>query len=202
MDVEMIPETKDLGRYLEDTIDIDWQTPEVCGKARELVDGTTEVSVRIERCFVFVRDEITLSSSPEVDVDVLTCRASEVLKEGTGLSYAKSHLLAALLRSIGLPAGFCYQRLRRAAPSRGFALHGFNAVYLSEDSRWVLLDAHGNSGDVRTELRLEGSPSLAYTADPDEGEMLLATIFKRPGKRILEVLGKAPSLEVAIKHLL
>ena len=33
----MTPDRSELGRYLEDTIEIDWQTPNVSAKAAELV---------------------------------------------------------------------------------------------------------------------------------------------------------------------
>jgi len=36
----------------------------------------------------------------------VTCKASDVLIYGTGYCYAKSHLLAALLRANAIPAGF------------------------------------------------------------------------------------------------
>ena len=178
-DLGVKPETEELGRYLEDTIDIDWQTPVVIEKARELTAGVDDPLERIRNCFEFVRDEI--DHSLDVPTETLTCRASQVLREGTGLCFAKSHLLAGLLRAVGIPTGFCYQRLRRDAPATGYGLHGFNAVYLAEEERWILLDARGNTDEVSTEFRTEGEPSLAYAADPDLGEELLPTIFKRPG---------------------
>src|SRR5579864_8378057 len=82
---------------------------------------------RIRKAFEFVRDSIHHSwdiQSPQV-----TCKASEVLHYGEGLCYAKSHLLAALLRAQGIPTGFCCQRLAAGAtPEMGYNLHGLNAV--------------------------------------------------------------------------
>jgi hypothetical protein len=193
------PESDDTSRYLEDTIHIDWQTPEVLAKARELCAEASDSRERIRRCFEFVRDEI--KHSIDIESDLLTCRASQVLREGSGLCFAKSHLLAALLRAVGIPAGFCYQRLRRDAPATGHSLHGLNGVYLADEARWILLDARGDNDHVATEFRPEGEPSLAYRADPERGEELLPTIFKRPGKRVLEQLERAPSLESALRHL-
>lgn len=57
----------------------------------------------------FVRDQIRHSA--DYRPNPVTCKASEVLRHGTGYCYAKSHLLAALLRANGVPAGLCYQRL-------------------------------------------------------------------------------------------
>lgn len=41
----------------------------------------------------------------------VTCSASDVLQHRSGICYAKSNLLAALLRKEGIPTRFCYQRL-------------------------------------------------------------------------------------------
>ena len=72
------PESDDLGRYLEDTITIDWQTPAVMEKSRALLDGAARLEERVERLFCFVRDEI--SHSADVETEARTCRASEVLE--------------------------------------------------------------------------------------------------------------------------
>lgn len=44
----------------------------------------------------YVRDKV--SHSADINEDILTCAASEVLKAGHGICFAKAHLLAALLR--------------------------------------------------------------------------------------------------------
>jgi transglutaminase-like putative cysteine protease len=63
----------------------------------------------------------------------VTCSASEALAAGTGYCFAKSHLLAAVLRANGIPAALCYQRLAldesAEESQRRFSLHGLNAVY-------------------------------------------------------------------------
>nr|WP_269749949.1 transglutaminase family protein [Polyangium fumosum] len=85
-----------------------------------------------------------LLQSPPWQAGPLTCTASEVLRHRTGFCYAKSHLLAALLRANGLPAGFCYQRL---AHGSGYCLHGFNAVELPGIG-WYRIDARGNKPGI------------------------------------------------------
>ncbi len=60
------------------------------------------------RCFEFVRDEVR--HSWDFKENPVTCHASEVLRHRTGYCYAKTHLLAALLRANRIPAGLCYQR--------------------------------------------------------------------------------------------
>ncbi len=77
--------------------------------------------------------------------------ASDVLKHGTGYCYAKSHLLAALLRVNEIPAGLCYQRLTISDDKPPFCLHGLNAVYL-EQHGWYRIDARGNKFGICAEF--------------------------------------------------
>ena len=57
--------------------------------------------------FEWVRDSI--GHSYDVSDPRITLSATEVLEHRVGLCYAKSHLLAALLRAEGIPTGLCYQ---------------------------------------------------------------------------------------------
>jgi transglutaminase-like putative cysteine protease len=88
---------------------IDWNHPAVLERARVIRAGRTD-AVRIARgCFEWVRDAVRHST--DYQLDAVTCAASDVLEHRSGYCYAKSHLLAALLRANGIPAAFCYQRL-------------------------------------------------------------------------------------------
>ena len=73
----------------------------------------------------------------------VTCKAS-TCSQLERLLLSKSHLLAALLRANGIPAGFCYQRLSIDDIGPPFSLHGFNAVWLQEYG-WYRVDARGNN---------------------------------------------------------
>ena len=194
-----VPESDDLGRYLEDTITIDWQTPAVMQKARELLEGLGEAELRVERLFGFVRDEI--AHSLDVETEARCCRASEVLNEATGLCYAKSHLLAALLRYAGFPTGFCYSRLARGADLDSFVLHGFNSVYWAPAEGWIYLDARGNADGIETECRFEPPWSLTQWPDAERGESFLPFIYRRPARRIVDLLERAPSFEAVRRNL-
>lgn len=212
------PESDDLGRYLEDTITIDWQTPAVMACGRALLAGVSadDELARIERLFRFVRDEIahTFDLPPDdlaersarvVDgfaVDFvrrgIAGRASETLALGHGLCFAKSHLLAALLRFAGHPTGFCYARLVDDDRPGRFVLHGFVACHRPATGSWILLDPRGNrgrageAGSISTECRGAPPYSLAFVPDPDQGESLLPFILRRPGKRIVAWLERVP----------
>ena len=95
--------------FLRATEIIDWQEPTVQSLAGELSIGAADPVEIARRCFEWVRDEVR--HSRDFGLSVLTCSASEVLRERSGYCYAKSHLLAALLRANGIRAGLCYQRL-------------------------------------------------------------------------------------------
>lgn len=194
-----VPETDDLGRYLEDTITIDWQTPSVTSQARQLLEGVAEPRARLRRLFGFVRDEI--AHSLDEPTQQRPCRASEVLRARTGLSYAKSHLLAGLLRYAGYPTGFCYARLESSERPGRFELHGFNAVYWRSDSRWIFLDALGDRGGRTTECRFEAPFSLAHWPQAGRGESFLPFVYKRPARRIVDLLERAPDLEAIRRNL-
>src|SRR5262249_39004366 len=95
--------------FLRSTEVIDWSQPAVQARGEELAAGCTGPLEVARKCFEWVRDQIQHSS--DYRRNPVTCSASDVLREGTGYCYAKSHLLAALLRANRIPAGFCYQRL-------------------------------------------------------------------------------------------
>jgi transglutaminase-like putative cysteine protease len=153
-----------MNAYLRSTEVIDWKNLAVLAQAQALSGGTPlEVA---QRCFEWVRDEIR--HSYDYHLNPVTCTASEVLAARTGYCYAKSHLLAALLRANGIPAGLCYQRLT-AYEEGQYSLHGLNAVYLPEYG-WYRVDARGNKPGVDAQFvppveRLAFRPSEAGEAD-------------------------------------
>lgn len=180
-----------LDRYLEDTEVVDWQTPAVHQKARDLTRSLESEEAQIGALFGFVRDGIGVGGEGGGGRPI-PCRASHVLREGAGTGFAKCHLLAALLRARGIPVGFGYQRLRRDPPSEGHVLHGFVAVYRSGEDRWVPLDPAG--GGMRPECDLD-RPRLARTPDPELGEVTYGLLFARPHRAVLDVLSRAPDME-------
>src|ERR1700732_1171926 len=96
-------------QFLRATEVIDWTHPAVLSKATELREGTTDIHEIVRRCFEWGRDSI--QHRVDFHRSPVTCSASQLLASGTGYCYAKSHLLAALLRANRIPGGFCYQRL-------------------------------------------------------------------------------------------
>jgi transglutaminase-like putative cysteine protease len=136
--------------YLRHTDVIDWRHPDVSALAATLAEGAGDRLLVARRCFEWVRDEI--KHSRDYGLQAVTCTASDVLRIGSGYCYAKSHLLAALLRANRIPAGFCYQRLTKDGIGPPFCLHGLNAVYLP-DFGWYRIDARGNNAEVQADFR-------------------------------------------------
>jgi transglutaminase-like putative cysteine protease len=161
--------------FLESTEFIDWHHPDVSAKAAQLAEGCAGRLDIARRCFEFVRDEIRHSA--DFKLNPVTCRASDVLRHRTGYCYAKSHLLAALLRANDIPAGLCYQRLSIDDRGPPFSLHGLNAVYFAEHG-WYRLDARGNKPGVQAEF----TPPIERLAFPIavKGEADLPEIWPEP----------------------
>ena len=130
-------------KYLAATTIIDWQDSQILQLASQLKQST--VSLTVKSCFEWVRDNICHSC--DYQMNPVTCRASQVLKHKTGYCYAKSHLLAALLRANAVPTGFCYQRLSVFDNGAPYCLHGLNGVYLPRFG-WYRLDPRGNKPGV------------------------------------------------------
>lgn len=180
-------------QYLAATHYIDWNTPAVFAKAKDLASGTESNTEIARNCFEFVRDQI--KHSMDFRLNPVTCRASEVLEHGTGYCYAKSHLLAALLRANEIPAGLCYQRLSIADDKPPFCLHGLNAVYL-EPYGWYRLDARGNKAGVNAAF-CPPKEQLAFPILID-GEADLPEIWAEPLPAVVAALtGHQTYLEVA-----
>ncbi len=140
-------------KYLQASEIIDWQNPEILELARHLALTCQTTEQTAKACFEWVRDQI--QHSWDYQMNPVTCRASDVLKYRTGYCFAKSHLLAALLRANQIPVGLCYQRLTidDSAVEESIdidvpcTLHGLNAVLLPEFG-WYRIDARGNKDGV------------------------------------------------------
>jgi len=159
-----------MDNYLQSTEIIDWQHPMVLEKARALCAGVQDVEEKAKCCFNWVRDEI--KHSYDYQLSSITCTASEVLSAGSGYCFAKCHLLAALLRANGIPAGLCYQRLSRDDNGPPYTLHGLVAVYLPAHG-WYRVDPRGNRPDIDAQFtppveRLAFHVHLAGEADLPE----------------------------------
>ncbi len=174
---------ENMKKYLETSRYIDWDHPSVQKMAKDLSAGNTTDDEIANSCFIFVRDEIKHSS--DYKLNPITIKASDVLNFGTGYCYAKSHLLAALLRANSIPAGLCYQRLTIENDRPPFCLHGLNAIYLKKYG-WYRVDARGNKDGVNAQF----SPpyeQLAYSI-VNKGECNFQGIWPEPLSVVVDVL--------------
>lgn len=161
--------------YLQASEIIDWKDPAILALAAKLATGHQTVVAIAQTCFEWVRDEI--HHSVDYQMNPVTCHASEVLQHRTGYCFAKSHLLAALLRANHIPAGFCYQRLSIDETGAPYCLHGLNAVYLPE-FEWYRIDARGNRVGVNAQFT-PPHEQLAYQIQLEQ-EADFPEIFSEP----------------------
>ena len=178
--------------YLAANEAVDSDHPAIIALAKELsiaLDGDEAVA---KKCFEYVRDEI--DHSGDIESDQGTYRASEVLEHKTGWCYAKSHLLAALLRANSIPAGLCYQRLSQGESGAPYCLHGLNAVYLKEHG-WYRVDPRGNKEGVDAQFTPPVEKLAFAIQDENEGD------FERIYVEPLEEVAKALQCNVDYKAM-
>jgi transglutaminase-like putative cysteine protease len=176
-------------QFLNATDVVDWHNQSVGKIARDLAKGLAQPVEIARRCFEWVRDEIRHSG--DYQLNPVTCTASEVLEHRTGICFAKSHFLAALLRANQIPTGFCYQRLSVNGDGPPFSLHGFNAVYLPIHS-WYRIDARGNREGIDAHFN-PPTEKLAFQPNLD-GELTVDEIYASPLPVVVDALRKHKTL--------
>ena len=183
-------------KYLESSYYIDYSDPDVFSLAKSLSDGFPSEEVIAKNCFEWVRDNIKHSS--DFKLNPLTSRASDVLKFKTGYCFAKSHLLAALLRANKIPTGLCYQRLSIKGDGPPFSLHGLNAVFLKEYG-WYRVDPRGN----KTGINAKFTPpveNLAFSINLT-GEADIPEIYSKPLPEVLSAFEKCNTYDEFYENL-
>jgi transglutaminase-like putative cysteine protease len=189
-----------LDAYLAPSEVIDFDHPEIQAFLRSRSWNSLDPIDRARATYHFVRDEV--DHSADVGGKLVTCDASDVLRNRVGICYGKSHLLAALLRAQGVPAGLCYQRLTLFDdPKDGYAVHSLNAAYFEELGRWVRMDARGNKPGVDAQLDLENE-KLAFAIRPEMGEIDYRKIHANPAPATIRVLRENTNAEEMYLHRL
>ncbi len=183
-------------KYLGSSEIIDWNTTEILALSKQLGEGCENATQVAKNCFEWVRDNI--KHSCDYRLNPVTCTASDVLRHATGYCYAKSHLLAALLRANQIPAGLCYQRLSINDNGPPYCLHGLNAVYLA-DIGWYRMDARGNKEGVNAQF-LPPLEQLAFTLQ-DENEIDFESVLAEPLQVVVDVLRGAETFDEVYNNL-
>jgi transglutaminase-like putative cysteine protease len=165
---------------------IDSDSPEVATFARRLVGGTIEPLEAVIRLYTAVRDKIIYD--PYVDLgDALNYRASGVLSAGHGFCIGKAALLAAAVRSIGVPARVGYADVRNHLTSPRlyqligtdvFIWHSYTDIFL--DGLWV----KATPAFDRALCDRVGIKTLEFDGHTDS----LFHPFDRAGRRYMEYL--------------
>ena len=188
----------ELGAYLEASVLIDHTHPAIeTWAAAHDAEGRSDVD-RAQEAFEFVRDRI--AHSWDIGSHKVTAKASEVLEHGEGICYAKSHLLAALLRCQGIASGVCYQRLTLGdTPDTGYCIHALNTVYLPSLGRWIRLDARGNKPGVDAQFSTD-TELLAYAVRPEMGECDSLINYAVPHPKIAATLAAHTDCRLMYAH--
>lgn len=189
-----------LSDYLHESNEVNYKNSVIQEKISELFTASQTEIEKVKIAFEFVRDEI--SHSWDIQSKRVTCKASDVLTFKEGICYAKSNLLAALLRSQGIPTGFCYQRLMLFdTPEKGYSIHALNAVYLETLHRWIRLDARGNKKGVDAQFSID-TEQLAFAIQEEFDEKDYPFIYVKPHPKTMTVLEEHTDvLEMYKNHL-
>lgn len=149
--MKVICESEQLEHYLTECDNVNYNNSKVGEITDELFNMSQTEIEKVRIAFEFVFDDI--AHSWDVQQEGVTCRASDALLYKVGICYAKSHLLAVLLRSQDILTGFYYQRLMLFdTPEKGYCIHALNAAYLSTHNKWIRLDARGNKEGINAQF--------------------------------------------------
>ena len=185
-----------MDRYLSSSKYVDFDDPDIRATAGKIAARAASETELVRLSFEFVRDEIHHSS--DFKLNPVTCKASDVLRHKTGYCYAKSHLLAALLRANGVPTGLCYQRLSVAGSGAPYCLHGLNAVFL-KDWGWYRIDARGNKAGVNAQFQPPQEALAFPIGAPAERD--LPEIWAEPLPLVVDALERYDTYDQVLANL-
>lgn len=176
--MELRLESKNINDYLgEIPPAIVYKTSLIQKTIKEIESKASTPKERAKIAFEIARDQV--HHSFDTNGDLITISGDQALEKKEGICFAKAHLLATLLRGMGIPTGFCYQRvLRKKTVDSGYALHGLNAVYLKETG-WFRVDPRGNKPGIDSEFSPEVE-KLAYPIRPELGEVDYPYVYTKP----------------------
>lgn len=203
----MINQSDNLDKYLLSTHFINSDNAMVSALAAKICDGAQNEIVKAERLYLYVRDEF--KHTFDIQAAEVSRTAIDVLKYGHGLCYAQAHLLAALLRASGIPAGICYQKLIFSEEQPKAVLHAVNTIYLSSLGKWIRVDARGNKTgvdskgekiDIDAQFSIDAE-KLAFPVRAELGEIDgLFNYYETPGV-ISEFLEKCVTTDDLYQYL-
>jgi len=189
--MKLIIESDDISDYLREVPRvIQFTTPLIQQQIESITNQTNSVRERAKLAFEFACDEIQ-HSFDSAACEVVTIGAEETIAKMEGICFAKSHVLASLLRGMHIPTGFCYQL--KKDPKAGYALHGLNAIYL-EETGWFRVDPRGNKEGIDSQFSIEVE-QLAYPIDPSAGEVDYPGVYTEPLPEVIMAMQKSKDVQ-------
>lgn len=189
--MELIIESSDIKDYLKEIPPvIQFHTPLIQKQINVITSQTTSLRERAKLAFEFARDEIQHSFDSET-CKLVTIYAEETVEKKQGICFAKSHVLASLLRGMNIPTGFCYQRKNN--PEAGYVMHGLNAIYL-EDTGWFRVDPRGNKPGIDSQFTIDVE-QLAYPIDTLKGEVDYPNVFVEPLQEVIIAMQNSANVQ-------
>lgn len=195
--MELTQQSPDISAYLAADEVIDHEHPRVKEAATRLTLDADDAYTYARAAFEFVRD--TIPHSADSGDPRVTWRASDVLAARTGICYAKSIALTALLRAGGVPAGLCYQRLV-GADGVTPVIHGLVALRLPGAGGWARVDPRGNKPGVDAQFSLE-EERLAWVVREEFDEVDYPVVHAAPPEAILHALKSARDRSELLRNL-
>lgn len=187
----------DFAVFLQEHEYIDFSSTLIIEKAKQLFNQINTDVEKAKIAFEFVRDEIPHSF--DIEAKIITAKASDVLKYQTGICHAKANLLAALLRTQGIPTGMCFQHITLAGDdSLGYCVHCFNAIYV--DNHWINVDARGNTNGQNAQFSLD-KPILAFPNRKNYNEFFWPGIYANPHKDTMKMLDNATCIQDILDNI-
>lgn len=171
------------GRY------VDYEHADIAELSDQLWSQANSREHYARASFEWVRDSIR--HPWDAGDSVVSISASDALRNGTGLCYAKAHVHAALLRRKGIPTALCYQRLTHGD---GYVIHGLVAVWLL--GAWHRQDPRGSTNGTAAEFSLQGE-ILAWDTDPGAGEVDYSQLFVEPSNEVVTALRRTQRIDQA-----
>ncbi|WP_230741997.1 transglutaminase-like domain-containing protein [Methanooceanicella nereidis] len=184
--MELMVESDDLNDYLASSDVVDHDDREIQALANILSKGLSEDEEIVRSIYGHIQENILHSF--DIHGKEVTCKASEVLRSGHGTCYAKADLFAALLRYLGIPVGFCYQKfvMDDEDPSR-YVLHGLNAVYYKSTKKWLRVDVRNRKDGVDPKFYPDMDSGI-YPSDKEAGEFDYPYVQVHPSDKVIRAL--------------
>ena len=190
----------DMKSYLAFSHYIDADEPSIQRKAIELRESADCEIELAKAAYYFVRDEI--KHSWDTQDKRVTVTASDTLREGVGICWAKANLLAALLRANSIPTGICYQRLTLGdTPESGYCIHALNAIFLKSIGKWIRVDARGNKDGIQAEFSID-KEHLAFPIRKEYDEIDYKVVYAEPILRTMDILENSTDVLYTYLHSL